>query len=179
MTGGSDLDGRAGDDGLSVVIEPRNAGDEYVPEAGAVSVVVLDPSKAGDAARVARWDFDLSTAREKLQTRRAVRGIQLQMSWPAAAPQAEKLQLFVRYVTPDGRKLQADREIFLAPPEQASQRWTPRPAGRIAASPIPTAPSAAAPRPADQPVPAPQLLAAPTASDPAGKPSAPAWSPYR
>ncbi|MEX2176789.1 MAG: hypothetical protein WD872_20650 [Pirellulaceae bacterium] len=31
LTGGSDLDGQPGDDGLSVVVEPRNSADQYLP----------------------------------------------------------------------------------------------------------------------------------------------------
>lgn len=175
LTGGASLDSSPGDDGLSVVVEPRNAADEYVPRAGAVSIVVLDPSKAGEEARVARWNFDLAAAEQKLKTSSAARGIRLQMPWPAGPPASERLHLFVRYETADGRLIQSDREIFLTPPGQLSQRWTPRPADRqrpalepvraatepqhIARQPqaAPASPSAAAPN----------LLAPPT------------WSPYR
>jgi hypothetical protein len=97
FTGSSDTGGPSGDHGLSVVIEPRNAAEEYVPEAGAVSIVVLDPSKVGEAARVARWDFDAEATGEKLKARKAARGIHLSMPWPAGAPTRYKLHLFVRY----------------------------------------------------------------------------------
>jgi hypothetical protein len=130
FTGGADFDSQPGDDGLCVVVEPRNAGEEYVPEAGPISIVVLDPSRQGDAARVARWDFDLSAARQKLAGSAAATGIKLELPWPAAPPAANRLHLFVRYETADGRKLQTDREIFLTPPGQASSRWTPRTAQR-------------------------------------------------
>jgi hypothetical protein len=130
LTGGDDFDRQPGDDGLSILLEPRNKADKYVPAAGAVSVVVLDPSKQGDAARVARWDFDLATTKQKLQRVAPARGIHLQMPWPAKAPASNKLQLFVRYETADGRKLQAEREIFVTLPGQYSHRWTPRPPDR-------------------------------------------------
>jgi hypothetical protein len=162
MTGGADLDGRPGDDGLTVVIEPRNAGDEFVPEAGAVSVVVLDPSKAGEAARVARWNFAAAETREKLASSAAARGIRLQMPWPATPPASQRLHLFVRYETADGRQLQTDREIFLTPQGQVSERWTPRPVERQ--RPAATPP----PQVAQQPKTAvPDLL------------TPPAWTPYR
>lgn len=126
LTGGCDLDGQPGDDGLKIVLEPRNETDEYVPEAGSLSLVVLDPDREGDAARVARWDFDQEAARQVLAESGAGRGLKLEMPWPAAAPSANRLKLYVRYETPDGRKLQADREIFVTPPGQAISRWTPR-----------------------------------------------------
>ena len=61
LSGGADFDGQPGDDGLRVVIEPRNATDEFVPEAGALSVVLLDPERQGESARVARWDSDVAS----------------------------------------------------------------------------------------------------------------------
>ena len=126
LTGGSDFDARPGDEGLNVVLEPRNAADELVSQPGAVSVVVLDPSKAGDAARIARWDFDISTTRQKMQSASAAQGIQLQLPWPSTPPSSKNLHLFVRYETADGRKLQADREIFISTEERVAERWTPR-----------------------------------------------------
>jgi hypothetical protein len=130
MTGGADFDGQPGDEGLSVLLEPRNSADEFVPTAGAVTVVVLDPAKQGDAARVARWDFTLSAAQQKLAATSATRGIQFEMPWPAAPPASNKLKLFVRYEGPDGRQLQSDRDLYITPPGQIAQRWTPRPAER-------------------------------------------------
>jgi hypothetical protein len=188
LTGGADFDRQPGDEGLSIVLEPRNAADQYVPQAGAVSVVVLDPTKEGEAARIARWDFTLTATQQKLQTASAAKGILLEMPWPASPPSAGKLQLFVRYETADGRRLQTDREIFITPPGQVAQRWTPRPADR----PIT---AAAPPNPAPAPTAAPAIVSKiePTAAEPklltppAGpsattapkKAAAPVWSPTR
>lgn len=188
LTGGSDQDGSPGDEALSVLIEPRNAADAFVPQAGAVSVVVLDPAKTGESARVARWDFDLAATQQKVQSASATPGIRLEMPWPAGPPQSNKLQLYVRYETADGRKLQADREIFVALPGEVSRSWTPRsnkePSTVAAAPPItqPTtgdrgqaslAPSHA---PAAGP---PKLLSPPPALSGDSKAKPPAWSPYR
>jgi hypothetical protein len=134
LTGGIDLDGQPGDDGLRVVVEPRNAAGQFVPEAGAVSVVVLDPDRQGEAARIARWDFDLSAARQMLAASSPSPGLTLEMPWPAAAPAATRLKLYVRYETADGRRLETDREIFVSPPGQAIGRWTPRSVDRPQAS---------------------------------------------
>lgn len=190
FTGGADFDSQPGDDGLCVVVEPRNVGEEYVPEAGPISIVVLDPSRQGDAARVARWDFDLSAARQKLADSAAATGIKLELPWPATPPAANRLHLFVRYETSDGRKLQTDREIFLTPPGQASSRWTPRTAQRqrpvIEITPTspsqPVAPaSAIEPAGATSVEPAPQLSPPPTLSGDESLPSKPRpnWSPNR
>ena len=93
-------------------------------------MVVLDPDRQGEAARVARWDFDQSAMRQMLAASAPGRGIKLEMPWPATAPDASRLKLFVRYETSDGRRLQADREIFVTLPGQALSRWTSRSADR-------------------------------------------------
>jgi hypothetical protein len=130
LTGGSDFDQRPGDDGLSILIEPRNGKEQFVPQAGAVSVAVIDPAQSGEAARIARWDFEASAMLQKLQQAGAADGIHLQLPWPAARPEHSRLRLFVRYETADGRKLQTDRDIHIALPGQFTQTWTPRAADK-------------------------------------------------
>lgn len=163
LTGSTDLDGQPGDDGLSVVIEPRSADDQLVPQSGEVSIVILDPTKAGDAARVARWDFAAAEVQQKLSAASAAPGIRLQMPWPATPPTSDKLHLFVRYETDDGRRLQTDREIFVGQAAQLSQRWTPR-----------KATSTALAEPARLPV-----AAAPSSQAAAVSAAVPEWSPDR
>ncbi len=125
MTGAADFDGRPGDDGLRIVLQPRNSENEFVPEAGRLSVVLLDPERQGVAARIARWDFDQSNGRKMLAASDD-RGIKLEVPWPAAAPHANHLKLYVRYETPDGRKLVADKDIYLNAQATAISGWTPR-----------------------------------------------------
>ncbi len=152
LTGGTDFDGQPGDDGLRIVVEPRNAGEQFVAEAGALSVVLLDPERQGDAARIARWDFDQSATRQVLAASSPGRGLKLEVPWPGAAPVATRLKLFVRYEAPDGRKLQAEREVFVTPPGQSLSRWTPRPADRpiVQVAADEPAPTAETPRPTMQ-----------------------------
>ena len=154
LTGGDSLDSEPGDDGLSILVEPRNKQNQFVPQPGTVSVVVLDPSKEGNAARVARWDFDPAATREKLNRVSSARGIHLRMPWPANPPATNKLKVFVRYETADGRKLQADREVNITLPGQYSHRWTPRPPDRPRRAPEQVAAKTAAPSKQSEPTPA-------------------------
>jgi len=112
LTGRVDLDGNGSDDGIRVVIEPRNAKDQYVTAVGSVSVVVLDPSKKGEFARVARWDFEAAEAAKLLRTTPTQRGLFLELPWPQTAPKNPTLRLFVRYQTADGKRFQIDRDIM-------------------------------------------------------------------
>jgi len=125
MSGGADLDGRPGHDGLHVLIEPRNRAGQLVPQAGAVSIVVLDPARAGQAARVARWDFSADEVAQRMRTSVYGRGFHLHAAWPESPPSNSPLLMHVRFKTADGRKFYAKREITVEGPAQLSTRWTP------------------------------------------------------
>lgn len=126
LTGGADFDGQPGDDGICVLVEPRNRSGDFVPEPARVSIVLLDPARTGEAARLARWELDADTARQFLQSDSLDRGLLLRLPWQAALPEGNRAHLFVRYVTADGRKIEADREIQIASPDRVAQTWTPR-----------------------------------------------------
>ncbi len=198
-TGGVDFDRRPGDDGLSLLLEPRNAADQFVPQAGNVSVVLLDPEKSGDAARIARWSFGSRETRLAISQEQDARGIRLEMPWPSRGPESGQLKLFVRYETADGRKIQTERDIYIKLAGEYSERWTPRPPERqrrnppvdsaIVQQPAPAAsapdkvePPIKEPAPtiADQPSPAVNASPPPALSDAPGKtPARPTWKPYR
>lgn len=126
LTGGADFDAQPGDDGICVLIEPRNRSGDFVPEPARVSVVLLDPTKSDDAARIARWDLDADATRQCLRTDSADRGLMLRLPWQTTSPETKRLHLFVRYMTADGRKLEADREIEIDSADRVAYSWTPR-----------------------------------------------------
>jgi hypothetical protein len=185
LTGGADLDGKPGDDGLSLVIEPRNAANQYVPDAGAISVVALDPTRQGEAARLGRWDFDATTTRQLLARTSVARGIQLDLPWPGSPPASRRLHVFVRYETAGGEKVQADHEITLADPDAIAGRWTPRPPERqrpaVAVAEVTAAANRQAahvsPLAADESEPKPPP--AELSSEASNTPPRPVWSPHR
>ena len=45
--------------------------------------------------------------------------------WPDRPPENNRLHLFVRYTTRDGRKLEADQSVEVALPGEKAARWTP------------------------------------------------------
>ena len=144
QTHGANFDSNPGDDGLALVLEPRNQSGQFVPQAGALSIVVLDPNKTGDAARVARWNLDEKLVSQRIDRSQAAHGIRLQLPWAGGPPATSQVKLFVQYQTADGRKLEAQHDVTLNPSSQASQRWTPRPGDRPKPQ-IPTAPLVTAP----------------------------------
>ena len=126
-TRGEDFDRQPGDDGVSVLVEPRNRAGRFVAQPGKVSIVLLDPAEQGEAARVARWDFDADAAARCLRPRPPDRGLLFRVRWPDEPPAHERLQLFVRYETADGHRLQAQREITVRLADKVAQDETAQP----------------------------------------------------
>ncbi len=117
LTGGVSHRRQGGDEGILVVFEPRNARGEMVAEPGDVSIALVDPERAGPQSRIARWDFAAAEAFEQFHRSGALgRGYEFELPWPDAAPPNKKLDLFVRYVAPDGRKLMSEMTITVNPP---------------------------------------------------------------
>jgi hypothetical protein len=180
------------DEGLRVVVEPRNAAGNLIAARGDVAVAVLDPSQNGSAARLARWDFSDEEVSLHFKGTQPGGGLHFSLQWPAAVPTVDDLLLFVRLTTPEGQQFVAEyalRPTSATDPatwtevsehdEQAStggsrarasvgwQRAS-RPIDPLPASPMV---SRVEPSPAE-PEPMPEAAAA---SEPAG----PSWAPYR
>jgi hypothetical protein len=179
--------------GLGLWIEPRDQAGNPIRAAAPLSVVVLDPdpSLSGEAARVARWDFSSEAAGAFYRKTATTEGIFLELTWPGDPPKHGIVEIFVRYTTDDGRKIEARRRIHLdaANPSEAEPhaQWSRRPApAPVATTAYPTtdAPSAATqPGPASPDV-TPSYRAgraSPAGDDSAEKPKLqrPAWSPDR
>ena len=103
---------RLGDKGLLVVVEPRDFGGNIVNAPGDISVALLDPALSGEQARLARWDFAAVETQGMIRTG-SQPGIHLRLPW-TATPAHDRLKVYVRYTTRDGRKLQAERLISVA-----------------------------------------------------------------
>ncbi len=126
LCSGYNADGRPGDEGITIMLEPRDAQGRIVKVPSDVSVVVLDPALVGESARIARWDFTSSDLAGRFRTGKMGQGLLLQPVWPAAGPLHSDLHLFVRYTTRDGRRFEVDRPIRIALAEERSPGWVPR-----------------------------------------------------
>lgn len=120
VLGGYDEDGRPGDEGVVLLVEPRNASGRIVPAAAPISVVILDPALSGEKARLARWDLSAEVVAGAYRRMAMAEGVYLKLPWPGALPVHSRLHLFVRYVTDDRRNVQTDREIAVEPTPAAS-----------------------------------------------------------
>ncbi len=139
LTGGNNTDGRHGDEGIMVVIEPRDAEGRLVPAAASISVVVIDPELPAEDARIARWDFTAEETARMFRKTLFSEGLQLEMAWPGEPPEHEDLHVFVRYTTSGGTRLEASRKVTVDLPTRHAARWSPasRSAATEAARPAP------------------------------------------
>ena len=124
QTGGLDADGNLGADGIVAVVQPRGEDGRLLRAAAAVSVVVLDPTSPGESARVARWDFSVDEVARAYNRSSPAQGFHLEMLWPDEAPVNNRLHLFVRYSTGDGRRYESDNEIEVDLPGRPAQGWS-------------------------------------------------------
>jgi len=113
MTGGLDRDREGGDEGILVVVEPRDEQGNLVRTPGAVSVVLMDPSQTGEASRVARWDFQANEFQQHFKKSVFGEGLQYELKWPGEQPANRDLMLFVRYISPEGAKLTSDTPMAI------------------------------------------------------------------
>lgn len=111
LSGGYDFDGRPGDDGLLLVIEPQNMSGQYLPLPGDLTITVEDPRRAGADARVARWDFNAVETVDYMKKTLLGRGIHLKLPWPNQPPDQSMLKVFATYRSTDGRQLDASRSV--------------------------------------------------------------------
>lgn len=126
LTKGIDQDGKNGDDAIAIVIEPRDANGQFLPQSGPISVVLLDPRAPGEQSRVGRWDFDAVEANQFLKDSRQGRGIHLKLNLADLQPKHAQLRLVARLQTIDGRKLEKWHDLRLNLSGVPAETWSPR-----------------------------------------------------
>jgi len=122
-SGGDQRDGLVGDDGLMLILEPRDARNQLIEATGDIRVILRDPSREGPQSFVAGWEFSAAEAALLFQRGRIGRGIYLELPWPAEPPTSRSLELSVRFVTVDGRELALRQPLKIEPADVA--RVTP------------------------------------------------------
>ncbi|MCA9133594.1 MAG: hypothetical protein KDA45_10585 [Planctomycetales bacterium] len=120
------LDEQTDDDGLFLVLQPRNESGQMIPEAADLSVVVLDPAREGSAASLGRWDYSAHDVKAKMQPIGSDQGIHLTLPWKGADPTADRVIVFARYTYENGRQVIGQKEIFISDGGGLKTVWAPR-----------------------------------------------------
>jgi hypothetical protein len=126
LTRAANFDDEPDDDGLYLVLQPKNAVGQMVPTPAALDIAVLDPSREGDAARIGRWTYSAVEVKAKLQPIGSNQGIHLSLPWNGPDPAADRVIVFIRYTFPDGRQVVNDKHIFVAGKGSMKTVWVPR-----------------------------------------------------
>jgi hypothetical protein len=123
-SGGWNSDGKPGDEGIAVVIEPRNARGEVVAVPGAIRIVIIDAAIPDESGR-SMWDFAPADAAAMVRPTATggSGGLHFELPWMESPPAHSQLKLFVRYTTDDGRKLEVNKDIFIDLGRGAASAW--------------------------------------------------------
>ncbi len=160
----ANFDDESDDDGLYLVLQPKNVQGQLVPTFADLDIAVLDPAREGDSntARIGRWTYSATEVKSKFQPIGSSQGIHLTLPWNGPDPIADRVVVFVRYTLPDGRQVVADKTIFVSGKGNMKTVWVPRSAD---ASQVRTAS-------AEQPISSPSNVVRPrtTSNDPAPAP---------
>jgi len=138
ITGPADFDGRAGDDGVRVLVQPRDRYGDLVKRAGTLEVDVVDAAREGAEQRFADWQFtQTQLAPAWVSGLLGVGGYSLELKWPSGKlPERARLKLVVRFTTLDSRTLEATKDIEVKLPPAAAIS-APAPTGIPPATPAP------------------------------------------
>ncbi len=152
----ANFDDQSDDDGLYLVLQPKNVEGQLVPTFASLEVAVHDPARIGqdgpnESSRIGRWAYSANEVKSKFQPIGSNQGIHLTLPWNGPDPQADRVIVYVRYTMPDGRQVLNDKVIFVAGKATMKTVWVPRsdssavvtasgqqPAGAKATNVIPT-----------------------------------------
>lgn len=134
ITRGHDVDGRPGDEGMDLLIQPRGADGNVHLQSGELTVSIIDPAENPENQRIGFWKFlpsesELFFANDEFGNR----GILLHLPWDQRTPQHQRLIVHVRLITGDGHTFKTSSEVRIAPPsldyspdDPQVLRWTKR-----------------------------------------------------
>jgi hypothetical protein len=123
---GQNLNKEDGDDGLYLVLQPRNQSSEIIDQPAAMTIVAMDPKRPQGEARIGRWTLSEEEIEAALEPIGISHGYHVSLPWQEIAPLGDSVQVHVRYEMQDGRRLINERRIQLHVPSTASNVWTPR-----------------------------------------------------
>ncbi|MCA9074145.1 MAG: hypothetical protein KDA93_03865 [Planctomycetaceae bacterium] len=116
MTGGTNINSSPGDDGLTVVLLPKDPDGVVVKVAGTIEIEAFDLARPEGAQRIGQWTFDVGESHEYWHQGVIQSGYQFELPWQEI-PQAEQLLLHGRLVSIDGRQFDTTHTVSIEPPD--------------------------------------------------------------
>jgi hypothetical protein len=140
-TGGADEDGAPGDEGMVLVIVPKDEDGAAVKVPGRAVVAAWEVSPAGIKTPIGSWDVPADKLRRTWKSGLISTGYFVALPWQTI-PTSDRVRVAVRLVTSDGRAYETDRDITVKPPSGAPPRGVlPMPQPAVPGLGVPRLPS--------------------------------------
>ncbi|MBP3957135.1 hypothetical protein J8F10_17865 [Gemmata sp. G18] len=114
-TGGVDDDGVPGDEGLVVVIVPKDEDGSAVKVPARALIAAWEITPAGLKNPIGSWNLSADKLRPTWKSGLISTGYFVAVPWQTL-PSTDRVRIAVRLVTTDGRTFEADRDITVKPP---------------------------------------------------------------
>lgn len=129
---GEDLDGRPGDEGLSLLLQPIDAKGNVRKQAGHITVRVTESSSPNVERQIGLWQFTPEESKSFfVKDEYAQQGILLHLPWDRLAPKGNRLNVLVRYTNADQQTIESRARIRIVPPANNYSPDAPLVAGWI------------------------------------------------
>jgi hypothetical protein len=109
-TGGIDEGRGPGDEGIQVVIVPRDGDGSAVKAPGSARVTAIQVSPEGMKTPLSTWEVSPPYLRRNWKTGLLSSGYYVALPWQVM-PTSEKLRVVVQFQTPDGAMFESERDI--------------------------------------------------------------------
>ena len=119
-------DGKPGDDGLYLVLVPRNTLGEFVPDVGNLTLVAEETLADGTVSRVGRWEYGADELQDLLEPIGSAPGIHLPVDWREHPPTTSQVDLYVKLTLEDGTTMVNRKSLPLKRFANGASTWTPR-----------------------------------------------------
>lgn len=120
-------DGKPGDDGLYLVLIPRNTAGQFVPSLGALTLVVEETLTDGSVARIGRYEFSDAELKDYLEPVGSAPGLHIPIRWTEQRPTGTSVEVYAKLTMPDGSTMVNRRTIPLRKTSgMGPSTWTPR-----------------------------------------------------
>lgn len=116
-------------DGMYLVLTISDEQGKPMSISPSLAVVMLDPTREGEDARLGRWDLTADQIAEQFRSS-PLPSIQLPLLWQGKQPGGDEVAVFVRFMLEDGRQLETDLMLKLAARQPSD--WKPQGLGTAA-----------------------------------------------
>lgn len=126
LTRAINMDDRPDDDGLYLVLQPKNERGQMVASVADLTIIAIDPARDGDQSKIGRWEYSAADIQDKLQPIGSEQGIHLRLPWNGPDPSADRVIVFALFKFDNGRQVMGEKEIFLSSDGSHKTVWGPR-----------------------------------------------------